>query len=584
MQAIEYRVRVRPAQQQIDVELKLPSLAEVPVKLSTPTWVPGAYGFMKYGRDLFNVAARDATSGKSLSIRREGWSSYVVDPIGASTIVTYSASASETAWGELAGVVDGHQAVLLGTRYLFVEGHNGPCRVTYELPAGWPLHHPAGAKRVGATTYEYPSYALLLDTPVCLGSFEVRTRSAQGATFLHVFLDRTVAFDAKVESFIDSVMKVAEECRTLFGSFPFESYSFIYTFDPRASWGLEHTHSTMIALDPNTLIDEAAWFDGIRVAAHELFHAWNVCRLKPAALMAPDFTRGSFGDGLWVSEGFTRYYEFLLSVRAGEMTAESFIANVANYFRHLEAVPASRRVSAADSSYATFLNHNRYPGSVNNTVDYYDVGMLIAFDVDATARLHEVGTLDELFRGFYEAYRERGFTTADLKAFLRERHPALGALIEQEVEAAGRLGTIDLLSALGFETTFEERPRLGLVLQENKGPAIANVLDDSAASRVGLAPGDELLYVAGHPYSLKALRWLIENEPSFELLVKRGPRQLSFVVTPEKRHSLTSVGWVGSEAQLERIRRWLALPALEFSSEPLSLQPHYNFHGIQAVL
>lgn len=584
MFTVDYRVRVRPAQHQFDVTLTIPTASTSPLKLSIPTWVPGAYGFMKYGRDLFSVSARAVSTGESLRVRREGWSSYVVDGSSGGVEVTYSAGAYDPAWGELAGIVDSHQAVLLGTRYLFLEEHAGPCRVTYELPDDWPLHHPAGAKRLNATTFEYPSYAALLDTPVTAGAFEARARTSHGVPFHHVFLDRTVGFDHKVESFIDAVMKITEECHALFGSFPFESYTFIYTFNPQAQWGLEHTHATMIALDPNTLIDSAAWFDGIRVAAHELFHAWNVCRLKPVPLMQPDFTKGSFIDGLWVSEGFTRYYEFLLSVRAGELSPEAFLANVVNYYRHLIAVPASRRVSAEESSYATFLNHGSYPGSVNATIDYYDIGMLIAFNLDAAARLAGVTTLDEIFRGFYEAYRDRGFTTADVKAFFGRAHAPLAELITAEVESVGQPGTVEYLRRLGFEATFEEAMSLGLVLHENKGPAIANVLDDGPASRTGLAAGDEILALNGFPYSLKALCWLVQHESAFELKVKRGARMLDLHMEPEKTRVLKSIQWRGSDADLERLRRWMGRPDLVFPKDPLPLEPHHNFHGIQTVI
>jgi hypothetical protein len=66
----------------------------------------------------------------------------------------------------------------------------------------------------------------------------------------------------------------------------------------------------------------------------------------------------------------------LSCARAGVYTASQFFSNLAGYHRHLTVQPAYDRVSAADSSLTTYLNHAKYAGRVNNSIDYYDKGML----------------------------------------------------------------------------------------------------------------------------------------------------------------------------------------------------------------
>ncbi|MEO6577163.1 MAG: hypothetical protein ABIP89_25165, partial [Polyangiaceae bacterium] len=376
-----------PEKHEVVVELTIEGLSpSTPLDLVVPTWVPGAYGFMKYGRDVFEVRARDAKTGASLPIERRGWSGFRIEKPSASVVVEHRASAADSAWGELVGIIQSESAVLLATHFFCSPDYEGPCRVDYALPEGWGLHHPSGARALGPRSFEYPSFAVLLDTPVIAGKFKLETRTSDSVKFHHVFMDDAVGFEAECASFVDSVMKIAEAARAIFGSYPFEDYTFIYSSDPRAHWGLEHANSTMLGVGPNVFIDPEARLSAIRVAGHEILHAWNVCRLRPKALSEPDLAHGSFPDGLWVSEGFTRYYEFLLAVRAREMTPARLLSNVVNYFKHLSAIPAYARVSAKDSSITTFLNHNRYPGSVNNTIDYYDKGMLIAFDMDIAFR------------------------------------------------------------------------------------------------------------------------------------------------------------------------------------------------------
>ncbi|MDQ3264740.1 MAG: PDZ domain-containing protein [Myxococcota bacterium] len=585
MSSATYRVRVLPESHVLEVQLSLSGLPPGPIRLQVPTWVPGAYGFMKYGRDLYEMEARNAAG--PLGIAREGWQGFWVDGASGEAEIRYRAYAYDPAWGELTGLVDHEHAVLIGPRYLQAVDHHGPVRVQYQLPAGWAFHHPAGAREVEPFTYEYPRFSLFTDTPVVAGGFTQRTRDCTGTPFHFLFLDQTLGFDTQVDRFIDAVMKVAEACREIFGSFPFPHYSFVFTFNPHAGWGLEHATSTMIALGPDALIDPDEFSRGVRVSAHELFHAWNVCRLKPAPFMRPDFTHGSFTDGLWVAEGFTRYYEFLLLVRSGAITPETFLSNVVNYYRQLSSMPAYARVPVRDSSITTFLNHNKYPGSTSNTIDYYDHGMLVAFDLDAHLRCAPSPTsLDHEFAAFYEAFvgKADGFTHQDLVGFFGARTPGTEALIRREVEQAGTLSVPQTLERLGFQLSDAEQPRLGLVLKQG-GAGVENVLDGWAASKTGLAPGDELLRVNGFPFSPKALKWAIGAGTQVALEVRRGHRTLTFQATPEPRTQPARLHWRGSAAQLELLRSWFGQPELTFTDgQELSLAAYDNFHGVQQVL
>ena len=52
--------------------------AEGDVRLGTPTWVPGAYGFTTIARDLFDVRAEDADTAAPLAVARDGWQGFRV--------------------------------------------------------------------------------------------------------------------------------------------------------------------------------------------------------------------------------------------------------------------------------------------------------------------------------------------------------------------------------------------------------------------------------------------------------------------------------------------------------------------------
>lgn len=414
---VSYRVQVLPEQHELNIEMTLVgAAAEGTVRLEVPTWVPGDYAFMPFARDLFDFKVEDICTGKPLTLSRDGWQAFSVKGTGALRI-SYRAYAYVADFAEPCGVVDHTYAILLGGRYLRTPAWVGPCSVEYEFPAGWKIHHAAGATRVGQTTvWNYPSHEVLLDSPVVMGGFDLIQRSVKGTEFSFAFVDRTLGYEAGVETLVDNIVKVSVRCYEMFGSFPFSEYTFVLSFNPTADWGLEHLTSSMCGLGPEVFIDDSQMAYATRVCAHELFHAWNVRRLRPAPLKHLDLYSGSFTEGLWLAEGFTRYYEFLFCARAGIYSWEQFFSTIVNYHRHLVAIPACRRVPVVDSSLATYLNHNKYPGRCNNSIDYYDKEMLIAFELDAELRQKEPpDSLDSALRAFYERYLNNaaGYTTDD---------------------------------------------------------------------------------------------------------------------------------------------------------------------------
>ena len=315
-------------------------------------------------------------------------------------VLTYTVYAYALEYAELCGLLESDYGILMGTRYLRPPDWNGGCSVTYNLPEGWSIHHPSGAtRREGTATWNYPSYLTLLDSPVVIGRFDRIVRNVRGTPFYLVFIDRALGHEAEVDHFADEVAKIAEEFAEVFGKFPFEDYTFILSCSPNAHWGLEHATSSVCGLGPDVFVDPAKTSFALRLLAHELFHAWNVCGLKPAPLGKPDLRDGSYTEGLWVGEGITRYYEFLALTRTGVYTGEQFFSSIVNFYRQASAVPAFSRVTAIDSSLATFVNHRRYAGRCNNSIDYYDKGMVIAFDIDAELRLHD-DSLDRAFAAF----------------------------------------------------------------------------------------------------------------------------------------------------------------------------------------
>jgi predicted metalloprotease with PDZ domain len=585
---LAYRVTLDPDRHQLQVELDIQDLSPCELSLLTPTWVPGDYEFQTYGRDVFAVRATDPSSGRDLRVRRNGWSGYTVEQHRGALHVRYRASAASVDFSEACGVLGDTNGVLLGTRYLHVAAQTGACSVRYQVPDGWAIHHPAGAAPLGDNTWRYADYAQLLDTPVCFGHFERITRQVRGTTFHHVFLTRAVGFDTGVQRFLDALEAVAEAYFEMFGAFPFEDYTYVLSFNPNDSWGLEHLSGTMVGLDPATFYDADQYKISIRVCAHELFHAWNVRRLRPAPLGHLHWQCGCFSEGLWVAEGFTRYYEFLVCTRTGVYSPAQFFSAVVNYYTHLAALPAYAQVSPVDASSASYLNHDKYPGRANSAIDYYDAGMVIAFETDAQLRTLAApsASLDSAFAAFYSAYAGKGagYGVEQICSFFDERLPGLGARLHAQATLPGRLALPDVLQQLGFQVDIGDVPYLGLILSGDSGPGIDSVLDGSPASGSGLAAEDVIVAVDGYPFSPQALAWAAAHPGQVRLDVLRGNQPHRYSVTPSRRTTLTGLRWAGSAAQAQAIAHWLRSAFAPTQDQAIALEFYENFHGIETVL
>jgi len=584
---LSYEVSVDPEQHELKIEVRLNGRWAVGnVIVETPTWVPGAYAFLPFARDLFNLKAVDVASGTSLPVTRKGWQGFEICSGTGNIALTYCVYAYALEYAELCGLLESDYGILMGTRYLRPPDWNGGCSVTYNLPAGWAIHHPSGATCVeGTTIWNYRSYLTLLDSPVVVGRFDRIVREVRGTPFYLVFIDCALGYEREVERFADEVAKIAEEFAEVFGKFPFEDYTFILSCSPNARWGLEHATSSVCGLGPDVFVDPGKTSFALRLCAHELFHAWNVCGLKPAPLGNPDLQSGSYTEGLWVGEGVTRYYEFLALTRSGVYTAEQFFSSMVNFYRQASAVPAFSRVTAIDSSLATFVNHRRYSGRCNNSIDYYDKGMVIAFDIDAELRLHN-DSLDRAFAEFYDHFIDKpgGYSTDDIVTFLDQRKPGLGELVRREIATTSDLSIKDQLTRLGFGVDMETIPYLGLLFRESISQTIADVPDDSPAGASGIAPGDVINTVNGYAFSVAGLKWAVKHGP-VQLDVTRGHRTLSFEITPGSRTRIASLTWNGSDSQAERIRQWLKRPEFcPMPSQDISLDFYENFHGVEILV
>ena len=191
----------------------------------------------------------------------------------------------------------------------------------------------------------------------------------------------------------------------VFGETPWRTYTVMQIADSAfaAIVGLEHQNShvdltSVFALGSPVLTS---------VYAHEIFHAWNVKRLRPADMWPYEYAHEQPTSWLWVSEGITDYYADLALVRSGVTDSATFFTTTAGKIGEIKRAPAVR----ARRRIALRVDSSRPTAPPTRTIRRaLSPGFMLDILIrDASDNKH---SLDDVMRGLYrDAYKAgKGFT------------------------------------------------------------------------------------------------------------------------------------------------------------------------------
>jgi predicted metalloprotease with PDZ domain len=163
--------------------------------------------------------------------------------------------------------------------------------------------------------------------------------------------------------------------------------------------------------------------------AHEFFHAWNVERMRPAALEPFDYEKVNMSGELWFAEGFTSYYTNLILRRAGLIDTPSYAVAIGGGISTVNNSPGRNYRSPVEMSmHAPFVDRavSIDPNNHGNTfISYYTWGSVVglALDLSLRRRFGAVGlSLDAYMRAAWEQFgaTETPYTVDDLEGVLAD--------------------------------------------------------------------------------------------------------------------------------------------------------------------
>jgi len=381
--------------------------------------MPGYYQIMDYAKSVENMLARDE-KGESIPVEKIIDNTWDISGIkNKAFFVNYSVSTKKQFVAN--SYVDSAYAYIVpGNTFLYAEGFlNNPVSVKLQFGNGW-KNVATGLEQVAGSPHEFtaPDFDMLYDCPILIGNLE-ELPSFKVKGIEHRFIGNNLGtFDRAL--FMENLQKIVESAVDIIGDIPYKNYTFIGIGPGRG--GIEHLNNTTISFDGNQLTTPEAINKMMNFIAHEYFHHYNVKRIRPFELGPFDYDNENRTNQLWVSEGLTVYYEYLIVKRAGLVDAATLFSHFEQNLNAVENNPGRLYHSLQQASYSTwsdgpFGTLGNEPGK---SISYYDKGPIVGLFLDFEIRnaTQDKKSLDDVMRMLYWKYykdEQRGFTEAEFQ-------------------------------------------------------------------------------------------------------------------------------------------------------------------------
>ncbi|HEU4820735.1 MAG TPA: peptidase M61 [Qipengyuania sp.] len=412
-----------------------------------------------------------------------------------------------------------------------------------------------GARRSGDTvTWGRTDYQTLVDSPIFAGEYSQRWTIGENF-YLDVVADKPSLLAIKPEH-LKTFSNLVTEADLTFGARPFDHYDFLLALTDRMGGiGLEHQRSSENQYEPESFVkwDEMDWDHN--VISHELVHAWNGKYRRPEGLWTADYRIPMQNSLLWVYEGQTQFWGWVLAARAGLQKKDTvlgmFAAAAATYS---EGQPGREWRSVADTTYDPIISARRpIPySSLQRSEDYYVEGALVWLEADQIIRKGTNGArgLDDFARAFFAATPagDLGQRTYDFDEVVRTLNGVYAydwaSFLDARLRQPNQPAPLRGIEAAGYKLVWKDTPNpydkgrydhgkttnlmysLGVAL-DNTGK-VTSTLWDGPAFDAGIVNGAQVVAVNGEAYSKDVLTQAITaakgGKVPIQLLVKRGER------------------------------------------------------------
>jgi predicted metalloprotease with PDZ domain len=426
------------------------------------------------------------------------------------------------------------------------------------LPEGWEFATAleTASSNGGVTTFKPVSLDTLVDSPIFAGRYFKRLDLDPGGpapVHLNIVADRADLLEVKPEQ-LEAHRALVQQAYKLYGSHHYDHYDFLLALtDQMGGIGLEHHQSSENGTVPTYFTEWDKNADTRDLLPHEYTHSWNGKFRRPADLWTPNFNVPMRDSLLWVYEGQTQYWGFVLAARAGLLTKQQAldaIAATAALYDHR----VGREWKTLQDTTNDPIAAMRRPlpwRSWERSEDYYSEGQLMWLDADTLIREQSGGqkSLDDFARGFFGvndgSFVPSTYVFEDVVKALNTVQPYNWAtFLRARLDGHGPGAPLDGITRGGYKLVYTDTPStyfkdsearrkvtdltysLGMIIAEEA--KLSEVLWQGTAYKVGLTVGTQIIAVNGIAFDSDRLKSVIKDAnktgATIELLVKNGDR------------------------------------------------------------
>jgi len=426
-----------------------------------------------------------------------------------------------------------------------------PVQATVKYPAGWTAASGLPSTATGSTyRYQPTNYEVLVDSPVLAGRYYKKWALSPRVN-LDVFADNAAELAATPEQ-IAAHERLVTQAVKLFGAQHYDTYEFLLAIsDQIGGIGLEHHRSSEDGVKLGYFLN---WKDGPgsrNLLPHEYTHSWDGKFRRGAELWTPDFRAPMIDTSLWVYEGQTQFWGYVLQARSGIVSKQDTLDMYAAIIASLDNRPGRNWKPLIDTTNDPTMSQRRPRGwvSYQRSEDYYNEGLLVWMEVDSILRRESHGkkSIDDFARAFFGLtdgdYGEVTYTFDDVAKTLDQIVPYDWAgLLHKRLTETGAPAPIAGFAANGYKLVYTEEPSpaskdsektrkitdlsysLGLTI--GKDAEITAVGWSTPAFKAALTPGHTIVAVNGAAYTDAGLKAAITAAKTgtapIALLVKHG--------------------------------------------------------------
>ncbi|MDR7132502.1 putative metalloprotease with PDZ domain [Algoriphagus sp. 4150] len=473
-----------PVSQYIEITLQITVSHLSQVRLQLPAWRAGRYQLANYAQNIRDLKILTPAGAQipASKLSKDLWE-FIPDHVG-EYLVCYQYFCAKMDAGSC--WVDDGQIYLNFVNCCFeVEGRS---EEKIQIEVNYPAHFQFCTTLLSDNNKLFASNFQQLADSSFLASQSLTHKVVEiNEVNFHLWFHGKVLFD--LAEFSTRIQQFTEKQLEAFGEFPVEEYHFIYQLLPYPHYhGVEHQRGTVITFGPaESLTERQQMNDLMGVSSHELYHAWNVCHIRPKEIFPYDFSKEAYHQAGWVVEGITTYMGDVFLLKSGYFSLKEYCKTFEKMLNRESVNFGWRNQSILESSFDLWID-GYVAGIPDKKVSIYTHGALIAFCLDAML-LDENSSLHHVMRILWKRFGKPkiGYTLEEVwEAVLSQTDHPIYFNQFYEDHIAGKEDIFPVVekyfNSLGFE------------LQTNAG-------EDRLASDFGIIKGEDGKVSKIHPSS-----------------------------------------------------------------------------------